>query len=759
MEQIANEVFEKRFLQKLNPQQKTAVQTVDGNVLLLATPGSGKTTVLVTRLGYMVCCKGIAPASILTMTYTRAATKDMKDRFAALFGEDAAGNLQFRTINGISSKIIEYGSSLRGQSAFTLQDNEAELSALIRKIYQAINKEYAEDSTVKEIKTAITYIKNMMLTDEEISNLKTDVDQLPEIYTQYQAELRKQRRMDYDDQMAYARQMLLKMPTVLEWFQSQYRYICVDEAQDTSKIQHEIIKLLAAKHGNLFMVGDEDQSIYRFRAAFPEALLQFENDHPGASVLLIEENYRSTPEIIDLANRFIAQNVARHEKTIKATRASGNPVHVIYCKSREAQYTCLLEMARGCDRETAILFRNNDSALPLMDLFQKNDVPYNCRNTDDDVFFSHRVVKDVLDILRFAYDPENAEIFKRIYYKFDARISKKAAEEAAKRSAKSGKAILEELKQMPEIKGYARDSVIDLMENLPQIKDDSAETAIRRVWEAMHYGRYVEQRGFDTGKYFILCQLAKDSASVPAYLEKLEAFKNTISKHRNRDSNKVILSTIHSSKGLEYDRVFLLDVLDGILPPKADGKSAEETALYEEERRLYYVGMTRAKNDLYLFHCGDDSSFIEESSAYLPVPDIGEDDVFSFLRSPQIGKTYVGQEWGKGEIEAQCDDLFLICFGNGNRQLMTLDEMLKRRDRSTVRQTTAPSTQGRRGPGRGNTMIQASDIRVGAAVCHKTFGAGTVTRNVNGVVTIKFKSGNVKQFLLQESIAKGLLYK
>ena len=297
--------FDARYLSSLNPQQRTAVLTVEGPVLLLATPGSGKTTVLVLRLGYMVLCGGIDPRSILTMTYTRAAAKDMRERFASLFGEDLAGRLQFRTINGISARLVSQVASRYGREPFPLLGDEGERARILRRLYQALNNEFPEDSTVRDIGTAITFIKNMMLSDEEIDSRKWSVSRLPEIYRDYQTELRSRRVMDYDDQMVYALKLLRRFPHILSDFQEQYRYLCVDEAQDTSKVQHEIIRCLSARYHNLFMVGDEDQSIYSFRAAFPDALMTFAADHPGARELLIEENYRSTPEIVSAANRFV----------------------------------------------------------------------------------------------------------------------------------------------------------------------------------------------------------------------------------------------------------------------------------------------------------------------------------------------------------------------------------------------------------------------------------------------------------------------
>lgn len=758
---IEKDAFEERYLRTMNPQQREAVTTTDGDVLLLATPGSGKTTVLVTRLGYMICTQGINPDSILTMTYTKAATKDMKERFADLFGKETAAGLEFRTINGVCAKIIERYCRCFDRTAPKLVTNDGELNGLIRPLYQQVNKEYAEDSVVKDIRTTITYIKNMLLSTEEINSAKRSVSNLPELYSRYEREMVHRGLMDYDDQMRYARSILLKYPAICDEFQDQFPYVCVDEAQDTSKIQHEIIKLLSEKHGNLFMVGDEDQSIYGFRAAYPEALLSFEKDHPGAKILFMEENYRSTPEIIHLANSFIAQNVSRREKTIRPTQDSGVPVRLLQCKDRRTQYQLLVEMARSCEGETAILFRNNDSALPLIDLFEKNGISYNYRKSDSFGFFTHRVVNDILSILHFAYEPTNAELFRRIYYTFDARISKKMATEAVVRSEQSGKPILEELIRVPEVKVNTRDAVIDLLENLPQIPEDDAETAICRIWEAMHYRRYVEQKGFDSGKAFILCMLAQDLPSVPAFFDKMENLKKTVENHTNSKRNKLVLSTIHSSKGLEYDRVYLLDILDGILPAKTEREveTEDEVKLYEEERRLYYVAMTRAKNELYLFRCGAASEFTAEASSYLSAPASIENDIFAFLHVPQIEKTYTDREWGKGEITAQCDDRFYIRFRDGILRMLTLEQIVARRDK-TAHLQQAPTAKRSRNGQIWQSISAAritEQIEDGAVIYHKVFGEGKVHGISNGIVTIEFKEKEVKRFILQDAVSRGLL--
>ena len=369
------EAFKKQYGLTLNAQQEAAVQAVSGQVLLLAVPGSGKTTTLVSRLGYMVYALGIPPESILTMTYTVAATHDMRRRFSSLFDDDMASRLEFRTINGVSARIIRSFEKLTGRKAFDLITDERRLTALVTEIALSVSREHPTDSEIKGIRTAITYAKNQMLSDEEIRAMDREIDHFSTIFQEYRRVLRQWNAMDYDDQMVYAYAILRKHPRILDAFRSRYRYLSVDEAQDTSSIQHEIISILTGENGNLFMVGDEDQSIYGFRAAYPQALLEFDRKYPNARVLLMERNYRSTVPIVQAANKTIALNENRREKRMLSTRGDGAPVRAIPLRQRKNQYSYLMKLAQDCRSETAVLYRDNDCALPLIDLLERAGLP------------------------------------------------------------------------------------------------------------------------------------------------------------------------------------------------------------------------------------------------------------------------------------------------------------------------------------------------------------------------------------------------
>ena len=628
--------FETTFSVKLNQQQKEAVQSTKGPVLLLAVPGSGKTTVLVTRLGYMIYCKNIPPDSILTVTYTVAATKDMSERFAVHFGEDMAKRLEFRTINGICARIIQYYGRRIGKTPFELVKDEKATTGMLIRICQDHGMGYPTESDLKNVRTLITYIKNMMLNEEELQKLEEESDiRIAGIYREYCRQMREQKLMDYDDQMLYAYNILRKDPGVLAYFQNRYPYICVDEAQDTSKIQHAIIALLAAGTGNLFMVGDEDQSIYGFRAAYPEALLSFEKKHSGAKVLLMEENFRSNAKIVEAADKFIQKNTLRHEKHMRAAREAGADIREISLKSRKAQYVYLMKAAQECTTgmagmsgseehrgradasvtETAVLYRDNECAIPLIDLLERKNIPYRMRNADLS-FFTHRTVLDVQNIIRFAMDPKDTELFMQIYYRLKLFFNKKDALRYAQISQEKDMEVLDAALKYGNLEKYQEDNIRNLKRQMVRILNMPGDEAVNQILTYMGYQDYLKKMGMNANKLETVKLIGSRVESPEKLLERLEELRTIIQEKVSDKDCPFILSTMHASKGLEYDTVYLLDVMDGILPEKvlANPRTAskEELETYEEERRLFYVGVTRAKNQLNVFTTNKPSKFCSE---------------------------------------------------------------------------------------------------------------------------------------------------
>ena len=628
--------FETTFSVKLNQQQKEAVQSTKGPVLLLAVPGSGKTTVLVTRLGYMIYCRNIPPESILTVTYTVAATKDMSERFAVRFGEDMAKRLEFRTINGICAMIIQYYGRRIGKTPFELVKDEKATTGMLIKICQDHGMGYPTESDLKNVRTLITYIKNMMLNEEELQKLEEESDiRIAGIYREYCRQMREQKLMDYDDQMLYAYNILRKDPGVLAYFQNRYPYICVDEAQDTSKIQHAIIALLAAGTGNLFMVGDVKQSIYGFRAAYPEALLSFEKKHSGAKVLLMEENFRSNAKIVEAADKFIQKNTLRHEKHMRAAREAGADIREISLKSRKAQYVYLMKAAQECTTgmagmsgseehrgradasvtETAVLYRDNECAIPLIDLLERKNIPYRMRNADLS-FFTHRTVLDVQNIIRFAMDPKDTELFMQIYYRLKLFFNKKDALRYAQISQEKDMEVLDAALKYGNLEKYQEDNIRNLKRQMVRILNMPGDEAVNQILTYMGYQDYLKKMGMNANKLETVKLIGSRVESPEKLLERLEELRTIIQEKVSDKDCPFILSTMHASKGLEYDTVYLLDVMDGILPEKvlANPRTAskEELETYEEERRLFYVGVTRAKNQLNVFTTNKPSKFCSE---------------------------------------------------------------------------------------------------------------------------------------------------
>lgn len=471
----------------------------------------------------------------------------------------------------------------------------------------------------------------MMLSADDIKKRYKDEDtDIPKIYEKYKSQLRERGLMDYDDQMVFALNILRISRETMTYFQNQYPYICVDEAQDTSKIQHEIIKALSSSSGNIFMVGDEDQSIYGFRAAFPDALLDFEKDHPGASVLLMEKNYRSDKTIVDAAQRFISLNKLRHEKHMIADNPAVNEINVVELSYRSQQYNYLLKVAqnmaesgkiysehRDHDRTTtAVLYRDTESIIPFINMLENEKIAYRIRSNEA-VFFTNRLVMDIKNIIQFAYDDSNTELFMKVYFKIGLFMSKQVAQNACELSAQSNKDILATAYEYCDMPAGTRNRVKEARESLSKLRKCSGNDIINSILYDMKYYDYMDRMSLNENKISILRSIAYKEVSALSFLNRLDELQN-IMQNKEPDYNcNLILSTIHGSKGLEYDNVFIIDALDGVFPESIPymmdvKKNKEEMKLYEEERRLFYVAATRAKNKLTLLRVGRDTTFIRQ---------------------------------------------------------------------------------------------------------------------------------------------------
>lgn len=606
--------FKEKYNINLNRQQERALLAVEGSNLLLAVPGSGKTTVLVERLGHMVLNKNISPENILAITYNTAATEEMESRFSAQFGEQYGKRIDFRTINSLALKVYsDYCHRINRPQRKLIQDDERR--RLLGEVFKQHNGEYAAENDILELSSAITYIKNMMLTDEQICEIESEYPHLNAMYESYQKSLKDNYQMDFDDQMVFALWILQKDAEGISALRARYKYICVDEAQDTSKIQHEIIKLLA-QGNNLFMVGDEDQSIYGFRAAYPKALLNFRYDYLNPYILRMERNYRSTTQIVDKAQSFISQNKGRYEKNMTAERGDGEAVSLEQVDSREMQYMRLLEIAKTADRETAFLYRDNESSVVLIDLFLRNSVPFRLRKPEMN-FFGNRVVKDIVAYLSLALNENDTDSFSQICNKGIIYLKNQQKDYAIKNCKYKHMSVYDAVEgQMQYLKERQRDRADDFRSIMLRVGKAKASDAISILMDN-GYEDYLRKNHLDSGKIEILSILAKQEPDIQKFLNRLVELEGLIQKgFYSKAYNAVILSTIHSSKGLEYDSVYMVDVYDGRFPssrPNIFSRSKDNADGEQEERRLFYVGITRAKNRLSLFGIkGRESTFIDQ---------------------------------------------------------------------------------------------------------------------------------------------------
>lgn len=692
------EEYKKKYqYETLDPQQCAAIEATNGPVLLLAVPGSGKTTTLIARLGYLVYGKGVNAANILTCTYTVAATNEMRERFRAKFGDEYADQMEFRTINGICARIISLYEK-QGHTAFELVADDSRRYAIMREVWIADGHAFPAESDLRMMSTAITYVKNQMLTDDEADSVSFNTSEgnvsIGPIYRSYKQAMRRNQWMDYDDQMVYALNILKKCPAILQQLQTRYQYFCVDEAQDTSKIQHEVIAILASQSRNIMMVGDEDQSIYGFRAACPQALMDFERNWPGAKVLLMEQNYRSTPQIVEAADIFIKQNKTRRDKNMRAHQSAGGEIIIQPCASRLKQYAQLANMAEEANAEqkqTAILYRNNDTALPIIDELNRRGIEYRAKGVDG-LFFTSKIVSDVKDFFQLAKNPDDKTAFLHLYYKMGLYMKRTTANLNV---GGNGQNVFDAYAQIADEKLVPRHLKKTLQARKAQMKAVAAKNnpsyAIRMFAGEMGYENYLYDNGIDSFRLDILRMLAEKEKTMDSFLARLDTLQQIVKEGGKSKTAYCTLSTIHSSKGLEYRRVVLADVVDGVLPADVSSKGkSERLNAEEEERRLFYVGITRAKEELVVMAVnGEESAYVRE---------------------------------------------------------------LNRKVAGTVTKKTVAKRNALE-----LKSIDTSPYQPGEKIYHKTFGAGVITQRQDDVATIDFSTSGIRKLSIPFAVQMGFL--
>lgn len=702
MKQVDFEKAIERAGVRLTPAQQKAVHMVEGSVLLLAVPGSGKTTVLVSRLGYMINECGIDPSSILAMTYTNAAANDMVRRYACIFGEEQAEKLCCRTINAVAYRVMNHFAWMYGGRTFPLLKGEHERNAFIREAYKRIYRRFPDELTIKNAASRISYIKNMLLGDEMLRDPVNGVSDIADLYRCYCNLLVENKKIDFDDQLVNALRLLKTDERLLGYYRSRFQYLLVDEAQDTSKVQHEIIKLIAAPRDNLFMVGDEDQSIYGFRAAYPEALLRFGEEHSNAVEIKMEHNFRSADRIIKAANGLIRNNAERIKKSMVGTRCEGGTVKLVRVGTRSEQYNMTASAVRLQGKRAAVLYRDNLSAVPLIDIMLRKGIPFVCRGTDA-MPLENTIAVGLFGLLRLAVDPMCIKAFADCYSKLNLFLRREEAESAVEYSKRFQIGLLDAVLLVRNFDSTRKEKINRLISLLAFVRGQSAEKAVKKLLTEGCFADYIEINYPHSAYPEIFCTIAKNCGDIDDFLHRIEELKRVLSEGSSfKDGVK--LSTIHSAKGLEYDIVHIIDATNGILPKEVGGSKEQFSVSsgndvgdpFEEERRLFYVAMTRARDELYLYDLrpgGHSSAFLTEVEAVL---------------NPRM-LTNSWQTVGKKKAQA------------------------------------------------GGKGVELSMYSPGTMIEHKRFGIGMITSVLGDTATVRFKDGEKKQLSLEVSVSNGII--
>lgn len=600
--------------------QKKAIEHGAGPLMVLAGPGSGKTFVITHRIKYLIEGSGINPAHILVVTFSRAAAKEMRDRFEKLQGKS---HVTFGTFHSVFFSILK---TAYGFSAEQIASDELRytlIKELIKK-NEIVNEDI--NTLSGNLLNEIALIKQDNINIKNYYSNSIASDTFKKLYKEYEVELETRNKLDFEDMLSLTYELLSERKDILTAVQNRYQYILVDEFQDINFLQYNIIKLMAGKKQNITVVGDDDQSIYRFRGARPEIMLGFERDFRNVSKVFLDINFRSTTQIVDASTKLISFNSKRFPKTFKANNGSGAPVSVIEFKNPFAEVNSIIKdikeyiKAEQDINNIAVLYRTNLSPRLLIERMMKNNIPFTIRDSIPNLF-EHWVSKDIISYIKLAINLGNKNDLLRISNKPNRYISRD--------SLSSSKANIETLFDYYDDKSYMIKRIIELREHLRTIKNLKPATALRYIRNVVGYDEYIEEycdmNGIESDDcYTVLGDLENSASEFNTFSDwfvHMEEYKEELIEARkksNEDDIGVRLMTFHSSKGLEFDIVYIIDVNEGSVPYKK-AKGADEI---EEERRMFYVAMTRARHKLFICYCKENfgksigkSDFIVELSS------------------------------------------------------------------------------------------------------------------------------------------------
>ena len=602
-----------------NEAQTTAISHVDGPCLVLAGPGSGKTLTIVNRIKHLIQDSKVRPEEILVITFTKYAAAEMKSRFFSIVQGKYTG-VTFGTFHGIYYGILKWAYRFGPQNILS---EEEKYQMLLQIVGRKEIDEFEEEDFLKEISMEIGKVKNNGLNIEEYETSICRTKTFREIYMEYEKQRKGQRKIDFDDMLILCYDLFRNRPDVLKKWQEKFRYILIDEFQDINKVQYEVIKMLAAPENNIFIVGDDDQSIYGFRGADARLMFQFKKDFPLAKQVLLDMNYRSSENIVTNAMKVIKNNEVRFQKRIQANKGKGENLHIQEVKDpiEESQYIIeqiSIRLKKGIPAENiAVLFRIHTDARALVEALLETDIPFYMREKFPNIYH-HFIAKDMMSYFKLACNQRERSHFLQVmnrpkrYLGRDCLISSEVS--------------FEDIRRFYCDKDWMIDRIDQFEWDLKMIANMAPYAAIQYIRKKIGYDdflkEYAEVRKLKlTDLKEILSEIeefSKPYATFSEWFQHVEEYTEALKEkeqEKDKDKKGVQLMTMHAAKGLEFDTVFLIEANEGRIPYQR----AEKNENIEEERRLFYVAMTRAKEVLKISYVkiknGKESSpsrFIEE---------------------------------------------------------------------------------------------------------------------------------------------------
>ena len=569
--------------------------------MVLAGPGSGKTFVITHRIKYLIEGPGINPAHILVVTFSRAAAKEMKDRFEKLCKKSP---VTFGTFHSVFFSLLK---TAYGFGSEQIASDELRYT-LIKELIKRNSIENEDINTLAgNLLNEIALVKQDNISIKNYYSNSISSDTFKKIYIDYESELEARGKLDFEDMLSLTYELLSERSDILKAVQNRYRYILVDEFQDINFLQYNIIKLMAGEKQNITVVGDDDQSIYRFRGARPEIMLGFERDFRNVKKVFLDINFRSSTQIVNASTKLISFNSKRFPKNFKAKNGDGAPVSLIEFKNPFLEVNSIIKdikdyIKSGQDiNSIAVLYRTNLSPRLLIERLMRNNIPFTIRDAIPNLF-DHWVAKDIISYIKLAINIGDKSDLLRISNKPNRYISRD--------SLSSSRANIETLFDYYDDKSYMIKRIVELREHLRTIKNLKPATALRYIRNVVGYDEYIEEycdmNGVESDDcYSILGDLENSAAEYNNFNDwfvHMDEYKDELIEARkksNENDKGVRLMTFHSSKGLEFDIVYIIDVNEGSVPYKK-AKGVDEI---EEERRMFYVAMTRARKKLFICYC------------------------------------------------------------------------------------------------------------------------------------------------------------